>query len=119
MFKSGHAAIWVTAFIFSAIHLQFYGFIPRFILGLAFGYLYFWSANLWLPMIAHFVNNAFPVILVYIQGLEKLNTPSDAPLWHQAVYLPVPVAIGLIILFKFRNKRTNFNVTKINQEPVS
>lgn len=107
MFKSGHIAIWVTAFLFSAIHFQFFGFIPRFILGLVFGYLFFWSGNLWLPMIAHFVNNAFPVVLVFVQGLEKLNTPSDVPLWHQAIYLPLPVALCLAILFYFRNRSVN------------
>jgi membrane protease YdiL (CAAX protease family) len=119
MFKSGHVAIWVTAFLFSAIHFQFFGFIPRFILGLAFGYLFFWSGNLWMPMIAHFVNNAFPVILVYVQGLEKLNTPSDVPLWHQAIYLPIPVVIGFVILYYFRNKKINSDVMNIKQEPVS
>ena len=119
LFKSGHIAIWVTAFLFSAIHLQFFGFIPRFILGLAFGYLYFWSGNLWLPMIAHFVNNAFPVILIYIQGLDKLNTPSDVPLWHQAISLPLPIVIGSLILNYFRNNKINPDATKINQEPVS
>jgi membrane protease YdiL (CAAX protease family) len=104
LFKSGHIAIWVTAFIFSAIHLQFYGFIPRFILGLVFGYLFFWSGTLWLPIISHFVNNAFPVILAYIQGIEKLNAPTDTPLWKQAIYLPLPIVIILLILVYFRSK---------------
>jgi len=107
LFKSGHAAVWISAFLFSAIHFQFFGFLPRFILGLVFGYLFFWSGTLWLPMISHFVNNAFPVILAYVQGMEKLNTPSDVPLWHQALYLPLPVVISLVILFYFRNKRKN------------
>ncbi len=102
LFRSGHIAIWVTAVLFSAIHFQFFGFIPRFILGLVFGYLFFWSGNLWLPMIAHFVNNSVPVILVYVQGLEKLNTPSDVPLWHQAILLPLPIVIDLSVLFYFR-----------------
>jgi hypothetical protein len=119
LFKSGPIAIWVTAFLFSAIHFQFYGFIPRFILGLAFGYLFFWSRNLWLPIIAHFVNNAFPVILVYIQGLEKLNTPSDVPLWHQAIYLPFPIVISFVIFYYFRNKKIDSEVMSINREPVS
>jgi len=107
LFKSGHAAVWISAFLFSAIHFQFFGFLPRFILGLVFGYLFFWSGTLWLPMISHFVNNAFPVILAYVQGMEKLNTPSDVPLWHQAIYLPLPVVISFVILFYFRNKRKN------------
>jgi uncharacterized protein len=107
LFKSGHAAVWISAFLFSAIHFQFFGFLPRFILGLVFGYLFFWSGTLWLPMISHFVNNAFPVILAYIQGLEKLNTPSDVPLWNQALYLPIPVVIGSLILYYFRNKNVS------------
>ena len=107
LFKSGHASVWISAFLFSAIHFQFFGFLPRFILGLVFGYLFFWSGTLWLPMISHFVNNAFPVILAYVHGMEKLNTPSDVPLWHQALYLPLPVVISLVILFYFRNKRKN------------
>jgi uncharacterized protein len=104
LFRSGHIAVWVTAIIFSAIHFQFFGFIPRLILGLAFGYLFLWSGTLWLPVIAHFVNNAFPVILAYIQGVEQINAAPDAPLLKQAILLPLPVTISLVILFYFRNK---------------
>jgi membrane protease YdiL (CAAX protease family) len=107
LFKSGHVAIWITAFIFSAIHFQFFGFVPRFILGLVFGYLFFWSGTLWLPVISHFVNNAVPVFLAYIQGIEKINTPTDTPLWRQAIALPLPVILSLVILFYFRNKYIN------------
>jgi len=104
LFRSDHIAIWVTAIIFSTIHFQFYGFIPRLILGLVFGYLFLWSGTLWLPVIAHFVNNAFPVILAYIQGVETMSSPVDLPLWKQAAILPVPLIVSLIILFYFRNK---------------
>lgn len=107
LFRSGHFAVWFTAFLFSAIHLQFFGFIPRFILGLVFGYLFLWGGTLWLPVISHFVNNAFPVILSYLQGIEKLNAPADTPLWKQALALPVPVVIIFIILFYFRNKNNS------------
>ena len=107
LFRSGHLAIWVTAFIFSAIHFQFFGFIPRFILGLVFGYLFFWSGTLWLPVISHFINNAFPVILTYMQGGQKISVPVETPLWKQAIYLPLPVVIILVILFYFRNKYLN------------
>jgi membrane protease YdiL (CAAX protease family) len=72
LFRSGHMAIWVTAFLFSAIHFQFFGFVPRFILGLVFGYLFFWSGTLWLPVISHFVNNAVPVIGAFIYGWDKV-----------------------------------------------
>lgn len=107
LFRSGHLAIWVTAFIFSAIHFQFFGFIPRFILGLVFGYLFFWSGTLWLPVLSHFINNAFPVILTYMQGGQKISVPVETPLLKQAIYLPLPVIIILVILFYFRNKNLN------------
>jgi membrane protease YdiL (CAAX protease family) len=107
LFRSDHFAVWFTAFLFSAVHLQFLGFIPRFILGLAFGYLFLWGGTLWLPVISHFVNNAFPVILSYLQGIEKLNAPADTPLWKQALALPVPVVIIFIILFYLRNKNNS------------
>jgi membrane protease YdiL (CAAX protease family) len=102
LFKSGHLAILITAFIFSTLHFQFFGFVPRFILGVVFGYLFFWSGKLWLPVISHFVNNAYPVILAYTGGMEKFNRPSDVPLWQQAIFLPLPVTIILVILFNFR-----------------
>jgi hypothetical protein len=104
LFKSGHAAIWVTAFVFSTIHFQFFGFVPRFILGLVFGYLFFWSGTLWLPVISHFVNNAVPVVVAYFQGMEKVAEPVDTPLWKQIIALPLPIVISLVILFYFRNK---------------
>jgi hypothetical protein len=78
---------------------------------LIFGYLFFWSGTLWLPVISHFINNAVPVIMAYIQGMEKFNAPTDTPSWKLALALPLPVAIGLVILFYFRNR------SKINDRP--
>jgi membrane protease YdiL (CAAX protease family) len=112
LFKSGHLAIWVTAFIFSTIHFQFLGFIPRFILGLVFGYLFFWGGTLWLPIISHFVNNAYPVILTYVHGIEKTNATPDIPLWKQAVALPIPIVVIFVILFHFRKKNLNPLITE-------
>jgi hypothetical protein len=63
-----HVAIWLTAILFSAIHLQFFGFIPRVLLGAVLGYLYFYSGNLWLSIIAHSVNNGFAVVMAYVTG---------------------------------------------------
>jgi len=103
-FKSGHLAIWVTAFIFSFVHLQFFGFIPRMILGVVFGYLFYWSGSIWLPVIAHFINNAFPVIALYFQGIGVIKESSDVSLWSQAIALPLPLVTGIVILYYFRNK---------------
>ncbi len=60
-----HAAVWLTALIFSAIHFQFYGFVPRMMLGALMGYLLVWSGSLWYPIVAHFVNNATVVFFYY------------------------------------------------------
>jgi membrane protease YdiL (CAAX protease family) len=65
LFNNIHLSILLTAFLFSAVHLHFHGLLPRFVLGVLLGYLLFWSQNLWIPIIAHFVNNALAVILSY------------------------------------------------------
>ena len=58
LFGNPHAGIWMAALLFSFFHLQFYGFVPRLLLGALFGYLYVFSGKLWVPIFAHFVNNA-------------------------------------------------------------
>jgi uncharacterized protein len=103
-FKSGHLAVWITAIIFSTLHFQFFGFLPRFLLGLVFGYLFFWSETLWLPVIAHFINNSVPVVMAYAEGMDKFNAPVNTPLLKQIILLPLPTTIILVILFYFRNK---------------
>lgn len=60
--RNVHAGIWISATVFSAIHLQFFGFVPRMMLGVCFGYMLLWSGSIWLPVIAHFFNNAAAVI---------------------------------------------------------
>lgn len=61
-----HIAIWVSAFLFSAFHIQFFGFVPRLLLGAFFGYLYVFSGNLWYAILAHFVNNGFTLVMIYL-----------------------------------------------------
>jgi membrane protease YdiL (CAAX protease family) len=63
--KNIHVAIWIVAAVFSAIHFQFYGFIPRMILGAFLGYLLYWSKNIWAPVFAHFLQNAVAVTTSY------------------------------------------------------
>ena len=70
-----HLSIWITAFLFSAMHLQFLGFIPPFLIGGLLGYLFYWSGSIWLPILAHFVNNAGAVILSYF--INKQSIPKD------------------------------------------
>ncbi|MDR2916623.1 MAG: CPBP family intramembrane metalloprotease [Tannerella sp.] len=60
--KNPHIAIWIVAILFSAIHFQFYGFIPRMLSGAVLGYLLYWSNNIWVPAFAHFLNNTVAVV---------------------------------------------------------
>lgn len=67
-----HVAIWLSAIIFSAIHFQFYGFLPRMLLGAAFGYICFWSGSIWYAVFAHFLNNGYAVcVAFYLQSKSQ------------------------------------------------
>ncbi len=68
-----HLAIFISAFLFSAIHMQFFGFLPRFVLGIILGYMFYWSKNLWLPILAHFTNNALAIIFIYPFVADKVQ----------------------------------------------
>ena len=71
--KNKHIGVLITSILFSALHLQFFGFIPRLLLGIFFGYLLLWSRNLWLPILAHFINNGVAVIFYFIFGAEVVE----------------------------------------------
>lgn len=70
-----HLGIWIAAFIFSAIHMQFQGFLSRMLLGGILGYLFYWTGNLWVPILAHLFNNAFQIVgqYFYQQGMIEVN----------------------------------------------
>ncbi|MBC8083471.1 MAG: CPBP family intramembrane metalloprotease, partial [Hymenobacter sp.] len=76
---SRHVGVWLAAAIFSAIHFQFFGFVPRFVLGLVLGYLYEWSGNILVPMVAHFTQNGFQVVLLYLQQRGLLTAATFDP----------------------------------------
>ncbi|MDO7850275.1 CPBP family intramembrane glutamic endopeptidase [Hymenobacter convexus] len=75
---SPHVGVWLGAAIFSAIHMQFFGFVPRFLLGLVLGYLYLWSGNILVSMAAHFTQNAFQLLLVYLTQRGQFGWGFDA-----------------------------------------
>lgn len=95
VFQHPILGIWVTAIVFSAIHMQFVGFLPRMLLGAGLGYLFYWSRSLWLPILVHFLFNSLQVIAYYFMG-EKADqfAPDqaiDSPNWLSGV-------LGLILL---------------------
>ena len=80
--------IWVAAFLFSAFHLQFAGFLPRLILGASLGYLFYWTNNLWVPILAHLFINGIQVIITFINGEKELsNDPLTASDFWPAVII--------------------------------
>ena len=96
------ASIWTAAFIFSAIHMQFFGFVPRLLLGAYFGYLLLWSGSLWLPVLAHTVNNSLYIILKYTTGSGDIEPASAAGSAAVIAISAILTAAGLWILWKNR-----------------
>jgi len=100
-FRNSHLGIIIAAMCFSAIHMQFYGFFPRLLLGIYFGYLYFWSKNIWLPVLAHFLNNSIAISLSFFADdfnvrftdfLAELNNNS-------LMALIVSIILTIVLLF--------------------
>ena len=102
--KNIHLAVFLSAFLFAAIHMQFYGFLPRFLLCTALGYLYFWSGSLWLPIVAHFTNNFLSVIVEFLfrRGMIHINAENFG--MDNAAWLTTFSIIGVIgILYYIYN----------------
>ena len=76
-FRNEHLAIWIAALIFSLMHYQFLGLIPRVMLGALFGYLFVWTGSIWVAVLAHFINNAVAVIYYYIFYQGTLEVEPD------------------------------------------
>jgi uncharacterized protein len=103
-FRNGHLAVIMGAIIFSGIHLQFFGFIPRMMLGILFGYIFFWSRNIWLPVVGHFLNNSITVIIQYFEA-NKLAKMKDFNLLNtlngnNILTISVILTIVLIIVIR-------------------
>jgi membrane protease YdiL (CAAX protease family) len=99
-----HVAIWTSAIIFSAFHLQFYGFVPRLLLGALFGYFYYWSDSLLLPILAHFVNNGLIVVSLYLyqSGVIDIDMESTvAAPWNAVIGSAIVMIILLFLLKQF------------------
>ncbi|RIV20617.1 CPBP family intramembrane metalloprotease [Fibrisoma montanum] len=101
-----HAGIWLAAILFSAIHVQFLGFVPRMLLGALFGYLYVWSGSLWVPILAHFVNNGFTVLMVYMyqQKMVPVDIESTDAVPVAAALASLAVSLGILYYFRERNR---------------
>jgi membrane protease YdiL (CAAX protease family) len=100
--KNKHVAIWITAILFSAFHLEFFGFLPRLLLGALFGYFVAWSGSIWPAVWAHFLNNGTAVVATYLfQHKAIKENPDDQHLFSTAGYL-FSFLIMLLLLFIYR-----------------
>jgi membrane protease YdiL (CAAX protease family) len=109
--KNVHAAVWITAILFSAFHMEFFGFLPRLLLGALLGYFVAWSGSIWPAVLGHFINNATDVILTYLysQKASKIN-PDDQHMFNNTGYL-VSFAAMLALMLYYRK-------TAVSKPPI-
>ena len=117
-FKNGHSAVWITALLFSIVHFQFYGFLPRMVLGAMLGYLFLYTGNLWVPIVFHFVNNALVIILNFFWcdnewfiRLEEM--PVTFPYFIAAV-ISALVTLFLFWIYLKKNRKAVAPIDKSN-----
>ncbi|NNE29163.1 MAG: CPBP family intramembrane metalloprotease, partial [Saprospiraceae bacterium] len=102
--KNKHIGVLLAAFFFSAIHMQFEGFVPRFFLGVILGYIFLWTGSLWLAIWGHFVNNSFQLIGVYfLVQTDKEIDVSQVQLpevWQTIIFTTLAFLCGYFLLSK-------------------
>lgn len=109
-FKNGHIAVWLTALVFSIIHFQFYGFLPRLFLGAILGYLFIYTKNLYVPIIFHFLNNATVILINFFWGdAEWYKNIENISITPQFVLLAIFSLVLTIALFWIYNRLISKN----------
>lgn len=111
--KVPHVAIWCSAILFSAIHLQFYGFLPRMLMGALFGYALAWTGSLLAPILMHFTNNAAAVVLYFISLRAGWDMKQiDAIGTNNTLWLGVvSMVITIVGIYAFRRSTTISNAS--------
>jgi len=105
-----HIGIWLTAIIFSAVHAEFFGFVPRMLMGAYLGYLFVWSGSIWVSIFAHFLNNG---TVVFISFLEERNLVSkkiedfgnNSSQFGYVMASTVIVAILVYVIYRIENRK--------------
>lgn len=111
--KNKVMGIWISAILFSAMHLQFYGFIPRMLLGALLGYSLLWTGSIWIPILGHFVNNAFAVLLTYLEQRGKISSSIETLGASSDTRQVVLVSFVLVIILLFGLKKMSQNSTQL------
>jgi membrane protease YdiL (CAAX protease family) len=95
-----HLLVWLAAIIFSFIHFQFYGFIPRLLLGALLGYLLIWTNNIWIPVFAHFLHNALTITYSFISdGDTSMSNDKAYELIETNLSSILVLAVASLVLF--------------------
>jgi hypothetical protein len=102
-FKSPWLGIIVTAFLFSAFHFQFYGFIPRFIMGIILGAVYWYSGSLWTSIIAHFAYDALIIVILYTN--PSLAQNPDSTMFNPATIIFPAILSGIVTFLVIRHMK--------------
>jgi uncharacterized protein len=104
--RNKHLAVIVAAFLFSAIHFQFYGFVPRMLLGAFFGYLVIYTNSIWPAVWAHFLNNSMAVVSYFILGNDISGIDDLGSKEQNAVFILVSIVIsGMLMYLLFRKSK--------------
>lgn len=106
-FRNPHIGILIASILFSAIHFSFYGFVPRLILGMTFGYMFYFSGNIMLPILAHFINNALIVILIYMHDQGHIDFDVQAQESTSFIsFLTFTILFGLSFFYFIKHCKT-------------
>lgn len=112
--RNYHWGIWIAAILFSALHMQFYGFVPRVVLGALFGYMLVWSGSIWVPVLAHFFNNAAGVIGLYFINKGTIDS-SIEDIGSGAEHLPIAIVsfvlTGLLLVLAYKQRKEHTHNT--------
>ena len=102
---------YILAFIFSAVHLQFYGFVPRMLMGAMFGYVFVWTGSLWMPVLMHFTNNGLAVLSYYLLDKNAIDSKNIADTigagdtWWLGLISILITSLGLLIFCRRTHTR--------------
>jgi uncharacterized protein len=100
--KNIHLAVFFSAFLFSFIHFQFYGFIPRFALGMVMGYAFYWTGSLWTPILIHFINNTMAVLVYYYTSMQGVGKSYETVGTAEGLLWPLVVSVPLTVFFLWK-----------------
>src|SRR5690554_212218 len=113
--KNDHVSIWLTALVFSLVHFQLYGFLPRLFLGAILGYLFNYTQNLWAPILFHFLNNATVIILNFFwsdrEWYKNLEETSVTPVFTGIAIVSLVLTIALFWVYNNQTSKNIYNDT--------